>query len=368
MSRKRVPVFALIQTLPTPLRVALAAGLTLVALVAGLLPGTLSTSQLQLLLLATVLFGAWTAGVAAGLVGATLGFGLMLWRAVDTTAGGGWALSFEAAVDGFFWFALAKLTAALVSTPQGLVTQLLERGRQAEAVARRRELLLAEMSHRTSNDLALLVTMLQMQAAADPEAAEALGVAADRVSVFGQIHRRLSRDAEPGARVDSRLFLEGLVADLRAGLDGVRPVLLTVTAEAHVLLPARAGDIGLVVNELVTNALKHAFPNGREGVVRVTFRREEDAFVLVVSDNGVGSAPEGAARGGGIGRQILQALAVQLGGRLDVVSGEVGGTQCRLGFPVPHLGETEAAMDATAMGKTMEQQPQASRSRRRHRR
>jgi len=297
----------------------------------------------------------------------TLGFGLMLWRAVDNTAGGGWALSFEAAVDGFFWFALAKLTAALVTAPQGLVTRLLERGWQAEAVARRRELLLAEMSHRTSNDLDLLVTMLQMQAAADPEAAEALGMAANRVSVFGRIHRRLSRGAEPGARVDSRLFLEGLVADLRAGLDGVRSVVLTVAAEAHFLSPARAGDIGLVVNELVTNALKHAFPNGREGVVRVTFRREEDAFELVVSDNGVGSTPGGAARAGGIGNQILRALAVQLGGRLDMVSGEVGGTQCRLGFPVPRPGNTDSAVDAMAGKTIMEQQPQAAKSRRRHR-
>jgi len=359
MSRKRVLWFERVQALPTPLRLTAVIGLALVALAAAFLPGALSAAQLALLLFATVLISALALGLAAGFASATLGFGLMLWRAVDTTAIDGWALSFQAALDAFLWFVLAKLAALLVAARQSVVRQLSETRRQAEAEARRQELLLAEMSHRMSNDLSLLSSMLQMQAAADPAAADALHVAAGRVFVLGRVHGRLSPGAEPRAVVDSRFFLEGLVADLRAGVDDMRPLALTVAAEAHALPLARAGDIGLVVNELITNALKYAFPGGREGVVRVSFRREEDIYELVVADNGIGAPPGQAAQddGGGLGSQILRGLAVQLGGRLDVVRGEVGGTQCRLRFRVSHPGLEQAATSAVIAEPSAEQGP-----------
>ena len=335
--RETIPWFERVRALPVPLRFAAVIVLMLVVLAAGLLPGVLSAAQLQLLLLGTVLIGALAQGLAAGLVGATLGFGVMLWRAVETTPGGGWILGFQAAFDAFLWFAVAKLAAALVAAPQGVVARHAEARRQAEVEARRRELLLTEMSHRVSNDMSLLVSLLQMQATTDPEVADALHAAAGRVYVLSRVHGRLSPGAEPGASVDSRLYLDELVADLRAGVGGARPVALTVAAEAHALPLARAADIGLVVNELVTNALKHAFPNGRDGVVRVSFRRDDDAYELVVADDGVGTVPGRAARdaGGGLGSQILRALAVQLGGRLERTGGEVGGTLCRLRFPIP---------------------------------
>ena len=349
MSTKRVPWFERVWAWPTALRFTVAAALALTAFALGLLPGVLSAAQLQLLLFATVLASALASGLAAGLVSATGGFGLMLWRAVDIAAVGGWSLSAQAAFDAFLWFALAKLAAALVAARQGLVARLLETNHKVEAEARRQALLLSDMSHRVNNDLHLLVSMLQMQAAADPEAADALQKAAGRVFVLGRVHGRLSSDAEQEAVVDSQLFLEGLLGDLRASVDGLRPVALTVVAEAHALPLAQAGDVGLMVNELITNAFKHAFPGGREGVVRVSFRREEDSYELVVADNGIGTALEEAPRaGGGLGTRILRALAVQLGGRLDVVSGDVGGTQHRIRFPVrrpEHRHTLAAAMD-----------------------
>lgn len=335
MSKKPVSWPKRLQAPPTLLRLAGAAALPLIAFAAAiLLPGTVSTTHLQLLLLAAVLLSALFLGLAAGLVAATLGFGLMLWRAV----GDDWVLSFQAALDAFLWFAVAKLAAALVAARRRQVTRLSEARDLAEAEARRKKLLHAELSHRISNDLALQASMLQIQAAAEPGAADALHAAAGRVHVLGHVHGRLSRGADAGAVVDSRTFLEGLLADLRAGLDGVRPIALTVAAEAHPLPLTAAGDIGLVVNELITNALKHAFPSGRGGIVRVTFRREDGAYELVVTDNGAGTATGRKARGagnGGLGGQLLHALATQLGGRLEMAEGEVGGTSCTLRFPVP---------------------------------
>ena len=314
-----------------------AAGTTLPLLVfgaAGLLPGTVSAMHLQLLLLISVMLSAQFLGLTAGLVNATLGFGLMLWRAMAND----WVLGFQAALDAFLWFAVAKLAVALVVLRRNQVARLSQARDQTQSEARRRELLLAELSHRVGNDLFLLVSMLHMHAAAEPDAADALRAAAGRVHVLGRVHERLSRRTDAEALVDSRTFLEGLVADLRAGLDGTWPIALTISAEPHALPLAAASDVGLIVNELMTNALKHAFPEGREGVVCVTFRRDGDAYELVVADNGAGMVPGRAARGGGdggFGGQLLRALATQLRGRLEMAGGEVGGTSCILRFPVP---------------------------------
>jgi len=325
-------------TLPAPARLSGVAALSILAFtLTVLLPDVVSEVHLQLFLLAAVLLTAVLFGLTAGLVGATLGLGFMLWRATELTAASGWAIGFQPAFDAFLWFAVTKLAVALIAAPRTLVTRFSKAERVAGAEAQRQELLLSELSHRVRNDLHSLVAMLQMQAAADPESAEALHAAAGRVLVLSWMYRRLSRGKEAGEAVDSRMFLEGLVADLRGGMAGLRPVALTVAAEAHPLPLARAGDVGLVVNELVTNALKHAFPNNNDGVVRVTFRRDQGSYVLIVADNGVGTTPGRPAGGdddGGLGSQILRALAAQLGGRGDMARGEVGGTVCQLRFPV----------------------------------
>lgn len=348
------------------LRLGAAVALTVAPVAAGLLPNAgLTTAHLQLILLATVLASALLAGLGTSFAAATLGFGLLLWRAVERPVGGGsgqgWTLDTEAAVNAFLWFAVAKLTAALVAALRSRIAQLSEAGSRARAEAHQRDLLLAELSHRVMNDMQMLTGMLHAQAAqsAEPETANALRAAAGRARVLRRVHERLSaqRRTAPttaeAAVADSRPFIEGLVSDLRAGVDGARPVTLVAAAESHLLPLAAMGDVGLVANELVTNALKHAFPGGREGVVRVHFRREGDVCELSVADNGVGVAtatkarqaapqPERASSSGQGGR-LLRALAAQLGGRLEVVAGEVGGTLCRLRFPMPSSATSGAA-------------------------
>ncbi|MEN0075029.1 MAG: sensor histidine kinase, partial [Paracraurococcus sp.] len=232
------------------------------------------------------------------------------------------------------WFALAKALAAAIALPRGRLARLAGRLRGTEAVARQRGLLLEEMSHRIRNDMQRLISLLQAQAGADPVAAAALLQAAGRIQVLGRVHRRLATRRN-GGRVDSRIFLEGLVDDIGAALGPQSGIALTAQAEAHPLPVAVAGDLGLVVNELVTNALKYAFPPDRGGIVRVGFRREDSQYRLVVSDNGVGlGAERRAGLEGGSGMRLVQALAGQLGGRVELCGGEVGGTICMLRFPV----------------------------------
>ena len=315
-------------------------------LLAGLLPEGGAAAWVPPLLLVAVLGAALALGLAGGLAGATAGFGLMLWRGGGWAPDGGWALSLAAVIEAFAWFAAAKLAVALVALPRRRNRRLADAAARAGETARRQDLLLAEWSHRVSNDLYLQVSMLRAQAGADPGAAGPLRAAAGRVQVLGRVHGRLSRGAAAGAPVDSHGFLEGLVADLRAAVQGGQPVALALTAESHPLALTAACDLGLVLNELVTNALKHAFPGGRVGSVRMAFRRQGEVFELVVADDGVGTAVP-AGRGSGLGTQLMRGLATQLGGRVDVASGEVGGTVCTLRFPVTAPG---AARDAAGAG------------------
>ena len=132
---------------------------------------------------------------------------------------------------------------------------------RAEAGERERDLLLVERDHRVKNDMQRLVGLLAMQArSASPEVAAALRNAAERVKVVARLHDRLVPSG--GGTVEMREFLTGLAADLRASFEGLRPIRLHVSAEAHRLPLDRASAVALVASELVANALKHAFPRG----------------------------------------------------------------------------------------------------------
>lgn len=179
--------------------------------------------------------------------------------------------------------------------------------------------LLSEAVHRARNDLQRLAATLHLQAgvAEEPAARQALNEASDRITALARINTRLDRHRDDGQpEVDIRGFLEGMVEDLRDGVVGLRPIALMVSAEAHTMSMARAVPIGLIVNELIGNALKYAFPDDQEGRLEVGFQRIGDEFLLTVEDNGVGFDPAAAPQGSGLGSRISRALAGQLGGNL----------------------------------------------------
>jgi two-component system, sensor histidine kinase PdtaS len=102
----------------------------------------------------------------------------------------------------------------------------------------------------------------------------------------------------------------------------------------------------LILNETVTNAIKHAFPNERQGVIRVEFAADAQTglAMLAVSDNGIGMGPP---RPGGSGRDLKQALAAQLGGEMRHVAPPDGGARVELHFPI-RLGFTNTAAPAAS--------------------
>lgn len=214
-------------------------------------------------------------------------------------------------------FAISSVVEALHN---GLVFLAIEHKRVSEAV-RDRDVLLNELSHRTRNDFANVVTLLNLQSrSANPEAREALTSAAERVQTIARVHRRLELRDEHVV-VDTKSYLSELCADLRLSRLAMRPIAIECQAESHSISLEKAVPLGLIINESVTNAAKHAFPDQRQGSIVVHFQRAGEVYKLVIVDDGVGRSGASAAAQSstaGIGNRLMGMLAAQLGSQLEV--------------------------------------------------
>ncbi len=205
------------------------------------------------------------------------------------------------------------------------------------AASETRAVLVREADHRVKNSLQTVAAVLSLQRArlADPGARAALAEAEGRVRAVAEVHRALYQaDVESGQFVDLGLMLRDLCEQLGRTLPPTvalhcepRPGLAQLPAE-------RALPIGLLVAELLANAAKHAFPEGRGGNVRVDLRRtEEGGTELEVIDDGVGADPQALAPGpgsreaGGLGMRLVDNLARRVGATLRAESEPGRGTR-----------------------------------------
>jgi two-component sensor histidine kinase len=204
-------------------------------------------------------------------------------------------------------------------------------------------LLLDELKHRTINSFALMRSLISFEAnrSSDPAQAEALRRLRDRASVMSSLYRHLDTEGGAGS-VRLGPYLERIARELlRASGAEARGVSLETRTLAVEIASRRAVTLGLVVNELLTDSLKHAFPDGRRGTVTLALAAEAGRCVLSISDDGVGSPAgpgreEGAAgpdrpdrpdrldrpdrpapeAGGGKGIGLIETLCRQLGAEL----------------------------------------------------
>ncbi|MEW6644132.1 MAG: CHASE3 domain-containing protein [Pseudomonadota bacterium] len=182
------------------------------------------------------------------------------------------------------------------------------------ALAAEREMLLREVNHRVGNSLQIIASLLHLQAAnsTEDDVKAALTNAMGRVAAVAQVHRRLytSHDLKS---VMLNQYLEALLEDLRRSAEGNRMSRLTLTSEAIEIDPDRAVAIGIIVNELVMNAVKYAYPDGA-GPIHVEIGTEREQFVLAISDQGVGlDQVHQDPRSTGMGQRIVGAMAGKLG-------------------------------------------------------
>jgi two-component sensor histidine kinase len=192
------------------------------------------------------------------------------------------------------------------------------------ALAAERELLLREVNHRVGNSLQIIASLLHLQAnsSTQDDVKAALTNAMGRVAAVAQVHRRLytSHDLKS---VLLNQYLDALLEDLRRSAEGNKMSRLTVTAEPIEIDPDRAVAIGIIVNELVMNAVKYAYPDG-SGPIHVDLRAEGDELVLSIADDGVGLNVKTDPRSTGMGQRIVTAMATKLNARVERDPAHVG--------------------------------------------
>ena len=180
------------------------------------------------------------------------------------------------------------------------------------ALAAEREVLLREVNHRVGNSLQIIASLLHLQAssASQDDVKAALTNAMGRVAAVAQVHRRLytSHDLKS---VLLNQYLDALLEDLRRSAEGNRMSRLTLQAETVEIDPDRAVAIGIIVNELVMNAVKYAYPDGA-GPIHVDLRTLGEDIVLSIADDGVGLNGKSDPRSTGMGQRIVSAMGTKL--------------------------------------------------------
>ncbi len=183
-----------------------------------------------------------------------------------------------------------------------------------------KDILLSEIHHRVKNSLQVVSSLLSLEAArvSDAAVAEMLMTTQNRIRSMAAIHQVLyqSRDF---ARVDFNSFLCSFAPTLiQSFSQSSDRVVLDIDVEDFRLPIDAAIPCGLIVNELISNALKHAFPGGRRGTIRIEFKQVAGAASLSVSDDGVGiPASVDFDRSQTLGVQLVYLLAGQIGGKVS---------------------------------------------------
>ncbi len=196
------------------------------------------------------------------------------------------------------------------------------------ALAAERELLLREVNHRVGNSLQIIASLLHLQAnsSMQEDVKAALTNAMGRVAAVAQVHRRLytSHDLKS---VLLNQYLDTLLEDLRRSAEGNKMSRLTLKAQAIEIDPDRAVAIGIIVNELVMNAVKYAYPDGA-GPIHVELTAQGDALMLSIADDGVGLSARSDPRSTGMGQRIVSAMASKLSSGTKLMA--VPGLSCGL--------------------------------------
>ncbi|MED5370209.1 MAG: sensor histidine kinase [Myxococcota bacterium] len=229
--------------------------------------------------------------------------------------------------------AQAQAIAELADLNAELEARVLQRTESLQRSVHERDVLIREVHHRVKNNLAVVASLLRLQAAQvqDPAAKAALAASQQRIQSISEIHQLLYSSKDHGAIPMDR-FAQGLCDRVMAGM-GHANVGLHLELNHVPMSLVQAVPCALILNELITNALKHAFPDGREGRVEVDLGVQDGWVHLRVRDDGVG-APETTSpkRGKGLGTSLVENLTAQLRGELESSGGP--GTCVSLRFPL----------------------------------
>lgn len=216
----------------------------------------------------------------------------------------------------------------------------LDREAQADVAERLRRLLadrtllIDEVNHRVKNSLQQIASVVRLQSRASPHAPtrDALEKTLDRIMAVGRVHEQLYRSGELLGDFDAGLYAEALSRELVDSL-GREDVILETDVISAKLEVRQATPLALILNELITNALKYGCPLGRTCKIRVTLGTHGGDYRLTVSDDGDGLPPNfDSKRSKSLGMRAIEALTRQLQGRFIVETSD-GGAHFALVFP-----------------------------------
>ena len=206
------------------------------------------------------------------------------------------------------------------------VTRRREADREKDDLLQAKEILLQEMQHRVANSLQIIASILLLKARTvqSEETRLHLQDAHQRVMSVATVQQQLHASGL-NEKIEIGPYLTKLCAGLAASMIGERrPLSIKVLATAGGAVSSEAVSIGLIVTELVINALKHGFPAGAEGEILVSYDAQASGWRLSVSDNGSGAKELSDATHAGLGTSIVEALAHQLNATVAKTSGAEG--------------------------------------------
>lgn len=195
----------------------------------------------------------------------------------------------------------------------------------------RAEALLAEMNHRVANSLALVTSLLRLQAASaqHEETRQVLQETQNRIAAIAGMHRSLYSNDKISS-VDMKPYISALAGDLAETVGAAETQLrISVDLDEIELAADKAVSVGMIVTELATNALKYAYAEGEEGEIRIVFRRvDETSARLAVEDDGAGLASSSETKPGnhrtGLGTRIVRSMADAIGSGINYPPTERG--------------------------------------------
>jgi len=225
----------------------------------------------------------------------------------------------------------------LTRTKRDLEEQIELRIQELQSALEQKTALLHEVDHRVKNNLQVISSLVLLKARRlNPESRRVLQDLAERINALSTVHRLLYSAADV-SRFDlgafAREFIPELMSVLPPGQISLNLDVGTVSVPA-----ASAASYALLLNELVSNAIKHAFLDGRRGTLTIQIGRDEKGIVLAVEDDGVG-LHHSPSKEGGFGRTLIEMFARQLKGRLTWLDQEPG-TRVEIVVPASAEGTT----------------------------
>lgn len=195
-----------------------------------------------------------------------------------------------------------------------------------------KEWLIKEVHHRVKNNLQIVMSLLNTQSkyVKSPEIYSAIRKSQSRLYAISLIHQRLYK-SDNSNLVDLNSYIKNLVHYLQESFDEDARIRYEMDVDRIMLQEDQAIPVGLIINEAVTNAIKYAFPNQQDGIIKVSMKSEKDYYLLGIQDNGIGMEEQCSKKTSpSMGMTLIKGLSKQLNGSLKIKHNE--GTSIRVQF------------------------------------